>query len=140
MQFLGTCSVQCFRPSSQNLSLTPRTPCLLQPLTSPATPHSDVLTAVSRLTMHLQYVSSYHNVRGGHCVPDTHALDTTTLRLRGTVSDRGVLLRPLTPQRVIHFCTTQTTAWCLSRTHLPKMCSALFAIWRFVAVFKRADN
>jgi hypothetical protein len=89
MHFRGTCSVQCFRPAYHNLSLTSGTPCFLQPLSSPTTRHSDVLTAVSRLTMHLQYVSSYHNVRGAHCVSDTHALGTTTLGLRVTVSERG---------------------------------------------------
>jgi len=88
MHSRGTCSVQCFRAAYRNLSLTPRTPCLLQPLSSPTTRHSDVLTAVSRLTMHLQYVSSYHTVRGAHCVSDTHALGTSALRLRGTVSER----------------------------------------------------
>ena len=89
MQFRGTCSVQCFRPAYHNLSLTPRTPCFLQPLSSPTTPHYDVLTAVSPLTIHHQYLSSYHNVTGAHCVSDTHTLGTTAVYLRETFSERG---------------------------------------------------
>ena len=140
MHFRGTCCVQCFRRAYHNLSLTPRTPRLLRPLCSPTTPLSNVLTAVSSLTMHLQYVSSYHNVRGAHCV-SWHPRP----RHNGTAPQRdsfgkGALLRPLTPHRGIHFCTTQTTVGCLSVTHLPKTYSALFGTWRFVALFKTAGN
>jgi hypothetical protein len=141
MQFRGTCSVQCFRPAYHYLSLTPRTPCFLQPLFSPTTPHYDVLTAVSPLTMHHQYLSSYHNVRGVLCVSDTHTLGTTALYLR-EFSERGYCY--VSSHHIGSFIFALLASLGvlvkLTVTHLAKTCSTLFVTWSFVTVFKTGRN